>query len=106
MAKPNTKKIDRLIADAERKVTAAQNGEMWPLTGSERRRVITALAGGSYKVMRGKSTSRAERKLAAVTSEIESRLGAELTAFRNEKQRVINEAAAAKVAKKTESRWW
>ena len=63
MAKPNTKKIDRLIADAE-------------------------------------------RKLAAVTSEIDSRLGAELTAFRNEKQRVINEAAAAKVAKKTESRWW
>jgi hypothetical protein len=106
MAKPNTKKIDRLIADAERKLTAAKNGEMWPLTGSERRRVITALAGGSYKVMRGKSTSRAERKLAAVTSEIETRLGAELTAFRNEKQRVINEAAAATVAKKTESRWW
>ena len=106
MAKPNTKKIDRLIADAERKVTAAQNGEMWPLTGSERRRVITALAGGSYKVMRGKSTSRAERKLAAVTSEIESRLGAELTAFRqNAKQAAINEAAAAKVAKKS-SGWW
>ncbi|MFD3716258.1 hypothetical protein [Streptomyces sp. NPDC058677] len=105
MSKPNTKKIDRLIADAERKLTAAQNGEMWPLTGSERRRVITALAGGSYKVIRGKSTARADRKIAALTSEIESRLGAEVTAFRNEKQRVINEAAAAKVAKKT-SGWW
>jgi hypothetical protein len=105
MSRPNTKKIDRLIADAERKLAAAKNGEMWPLTGSERRRVVTALAGGSYKVMRGKSTSRAERKLAAVTSEIESRLGAELAAFRSEKQRVLNEAAAATVAKKT-SGWW
>lgn len=106
MSKPNTKKIDRLIADAERKLTAAQNGEMWPLTGSERRRVITALAGGSYKVIRGKSTARADRKIAALTSEIEGRLGAELTAFRNEKQRVINEAAAAKVAKKTSGWSW
>ncbi|MFD3622252.1 hypothetical protein ACFWWT_45280 [Streptomyces sp. NPDC058676] len=105
MSRPNTKKIDRLIADAERKLTAAKNGEMWPLTGSERRRVITALAGGSYKVMRGKSTSRADRKIAALTSEIEGRLGAELAAFRNEKQRIVGEAAAAKVAKKT-SGWW
>lgn len=100
-SKPNTRRLDREIALAARKVEAAKQGEMWPLTGSERRRIITALAGGSYKVARSKSPARAERKLDAVTNEIHSRLSAELAALQTAKQAVINEAAAAKAAKKT-----
>ncbi|WP_331718145.1 hypothetical protein OG985_50325 (plasmid) [Streptomyces sp. NBC_00289] len=102
----NTRRLDREIALAARKLEAAKQGEMWPLTGSERRRVLTALAGGSYKVARGKSPGRAERKLDAVTSEIQSRLSAELTALQTAKQQIITQAATAKAAKKTESKWW
>lgn len=105
MGKPNTRRLDREIALAERKVAAAGNGEHWPLTGSERRRILTALAGGSYKVARGKSTARADRKLDALTSEILTRLNGELAALRATKQKILKEAAEATVAKKLSGGW-
>lgn len=105
MAKVNTKKIDREIALAERKLAAARNGEHWPLTASERRKILTALAGGGYKVARGKSPGRGERKLAEATAAIESRLSAELAALRTAKANLIKEAAEATVAKKLSSGW-
>lgn len=98
-------RIDRLITEAEAKLTAARNKEMWPLTVSERRRIITALAGGSWKAARSKSTVRADRRIEALTREIEGRLSAELTALQNQKQQTVNAAAEAKAAKKTGG-WW
>lgn len=105
MGKPDTRRLDRAIQETTRKLEAVRRGEMWPLTGSERRAVLAALAGGSYRVVRGKSTGRAERKLETVSVSVETRLIAEITALQTERQRIVNEAAAAKAAKKS-SGWW
>jgi len=105
MAKPNTGRLDREIRLATRKLEAVRNEEMWPLTGAERRAVIGALAGGSVKVVRGKSTGRAERKLETLWNAVQTRLITELTALQGERQRIVNEAATAKATKKS-SGWW
>ncbi|MFF4804024.1 hypothetical protein ACFY1U_37555 [Streptomyces sp. NPDC001351] len=105
MAKPNTSRLDREIRQTERKLTAVRNEEMWPLTGAERRKVVAALAGGSYRTLRGKSTGRAERVLEQVWNSVQTRLSSELAALQKERQRIVGEAAAAKAAKKS-SGWW
>jgi hypothetical protein len=105
MGKPNTRHLDREIALTERKLAAVRNEEMWPLTGSERRQVMGALASGSYRTMRGKSTGRAERTLERVWESVQVRLNAELTAFQKERARIVAEAATAKATKKS-SGWW
>lgn len=101
----NIRRLERAVAQAENKLAAAKNGEMWPLTGSEKRQVITALAGGSYKVVRGKSTAKADRKIERLTKSIEGRLSAELTALQTEHQKAVGKAAADKAAKKSTSFW-
>ncbi|MDH2388330.1 MULTISPECIES: hypothetical protein [Streptomyces] len=105
MGKPNTRRLDKEIRLTERKLEAVQNEEMWPLNSAERRKVVGALAGGSYRVVRGKSTGRAERTLENVWNAAQIRLTAELTALRTERQRIVNEHATAKAAKKS-SGWW
>ncbi|WP_406158530.1 hypothetical protein [Streptomyces canus] len=105
MSKPNTRHLDKEIALTERKLEAVRNEEMWPLTGSERRQVLGALASGSYRTLRSKSTGRAERKLERVQESVLNRLTAELTALQKERGRIVAEAATAKAAKKS-SGWW
>lgn len=105
MGKPDTRRLDRAIQQAQRKLEAVQNREMWPLDGRERRAVLAGLAGGGYRVVRGKSTARAERKLETAWNAAETRLIAETAALQAERQRVVNEAAKAKAAKKS-SGWW
>ena len=105
MGKPNTRRLDREIQLANRKLEAVRNEEMWPLTGSERRQVLGALVGGSYKVVRGKSTGRAERKLETAWTAVQARLIAEIAALQKERGRIVAEAATAKAAK-TSSGWW
>ncbi|MEU6490736.1 hypothetical protein ABZ890_10125 [Streptomyces sp. NPDC046984] len=108
MGKPDTRRLDREIRQTTRKLEAVRNEEMWPLTGAERRAVLAALAGGSYRVMRGKSPARAEQRLQSAWETVQIRLIAEITALQTERQRVVNEAAkekAAKVTKKS-SGWW
>ncbi|MFF8317157.1 hypothetical protein ACF06V_08320 [Streptomyces bobili] len=105
MPKPNTSRLDRDIRQTERKLQAVRKQEMWPLTGKERRAVMRALAGGSYKVVRGKSPGRAERKLDMLWQSVMTRLTTELTALQTERQRIVNEAATAKAAKRS-SGWW
>ncbi|MFI8069809.1 hypothetical protein ACIF85_13625 [Streptomyces sp. NPDC086033] len=105
MGKPDTRRLDKEIRLTERKLEAVRNGEMWPLTGQERRQVLRALAGGSYKVARGKSAARAEQQMDRVSTSAETRLIAELTALQGERQRIVTEAAKAKAAKKS-SGWW
>ncbi|MEV6528315.1 hypothetical protein AB0M86_01775 [Streptomyces sp. NPDC051639] len=105
MVKPDTRRLDREIHKTMRKLEAVRRGETWPLTSSERRAVLTALAGGSYRVARGKSPARAEQRLESVSTAAETRLNAELTALHGERQRLITEAARAKAARKP-SGWW
>ncbi|MFJ5778800.1 hypothetical protein [Streptomyces sp. NPDC093094] len=102
MGKPNTSRLDREIRLTTRKLEAVRKGEMWALTGAERRKVLRALAGGGYRAAKGRSTGRAERNLDAVTESAVIRLTAELTALHTERQRLVNEAAAAKKS----SGWW
>ncbi|MEU0003722.1 hypothetical protein ABZ079_05275 [Streptomyces sp. NPDC006314] len=105
MAKPDTRRLDKEIRLTERKLEAVRNGEMWPLTSQERRQVLRGLVGGSYRVARGKSTARAEQQMDSVSESAQIRLIAELTALQTERQRIVNEAAQAKAAKKS-SGWW
>ncbi|KUO16714.1 hypothetical protein [Streptomyces dysideae] len=105
MGKPNTNRLDREIRITTRKLAAVREREMWPLTGSERRAVLRALAGGSVQVVRGKRTTRADRKLETAWGAAETRLSAEITALQTERQRVVSAAATAKAAKKSSS-WW
>ncbi|UXY20293.1 hypothetical protein N8I84_17400 [Streptomyces cynarae] len=105
MGKPDTRRLDREIRQANRKLEAVREREMWPLNGSERRAILAALAGGTYRIARGRSTDRADRRLESAWSAAETRLIAEITALHTERQRVVNEAAAAKAAKKSSS-WW
>lgn len=105
MGKPDTRRLDKEIQRTQRKLEAVRNEEMWPLTSQERRQVMGALVGGSYRTLRSKSTGRAERKLESVWQSVQTRLIAELTALQSERQRLVTEAATAKAAKKS-SGWW
>ncbi|GAA5209660.1 hypothetical protein [Streptomyces thinghirensis] len=105
MGKPDTRRLDRAIAQANRKLAAVQNREMWPLDGRERRAILAGLAGGGYRVVRGGSPARAERKLETAWTSAETRLIAEIAALQAERQRVVTEAAKNKAAKKS-SGWW
>jgi hypothetical protein len=105
MGKPDTRRLDKAIQQTTRKIEAAQQREMWPLNGAERRAVVGGLAGGSYRVVRGRSTDRAERRLEAAWNAAQTRLIAELTALQTERQRVVNEHAKTRAAKKS-SGWW
>lgn len=105
VSKPNTRRLDREIRATERKLEAVHNEESWPLNSAERRKLTAALVGGSYRVVRGRSTGRADRAVANVWTAAQVRLTAELTALRTERQRLVNEHAKDKAAK-TSSRWW
>lgn len=102
MGKPDTRSIDREIIKTTRKLEAVRRGEMWPLSSAERRAVLGALAGGSYRVLRGKSATRQENRLESISEQAITRLTVEITALHIERQRIVREHAAAKKA----SRWW
>ncbi|PNE36336.1 hypothetical protein [Streptomyces noursei] len=105
MGKPDTRRLDKAIQQTTRKLEAVRNRELWPLEGRERRAVLSALASGSYSTHRGNGPGRAERQLDTAWTSAETRLIAELTALNTERQRVVNEAAADRAAKKS-SGWW
>ncbi|WP_405818250.1 hypothetical protein OG241_25645 [Streptomyces sp. NBC_01390] len=105
MSKSDIRRLDREIHKATAKLEAVKRGESWPLNGAERRAMARATVGGSYKVVRGKSTARAEQQIDTTTANAEMRLTAELSALHGEKQRLITEAAREKAAKKA-SGWW
>jgi hypothetical protein len=105
MRNSDIRRLDREILAATKKLEAVRRGEWWPLNGSERRAMARALAGGAYKVARGRSAGRAEERMDATGNAAEMRLNSELTALHSERQRLITEAARAKAAKKS-SGWW
>jgi hypothetical protein len=105
MSNADMRRLDRAIQATTKKLEAVRRGEWWPLAGSERRAMTRALAGGAYKVARGRSASREEDRMDAATSAVEIRLNAELTALHAERQRLVTEAARTKAAKKS-SGWW
>ncbi|MFE9440660.1 hypothetical protein ACFYO2_16925 [Streptomyces sp. NPDC006602] len=105
MGNADIRRLDREIQATTKKLEAVRRGEWWPLNGSERRAMARALAGGSYRIARGRSAGRAEEGMESTGSAAEMRLNAELTALHAERQRLITEAATAKAAKKS-SGWW
>ncbi|UUN27834.1 hypothetical protein [Streptomyces sp. FIT100] len=105
MGKPDTRRLDREIRQTTRKLEAVRNRELWPLDSHERRAVLASAVGGSYRVVRGRSTGQAERCIETAWQSAETRLVAEIAALHTERQRVVNEAATAKAAKKS-SGWW
>ena len=105
MRKPNSRQFDRMIRDAENKLRRVRDGEISALAGGEQARVFLHIGRGVRRVTRGKSTSGPDRAIDQIFAGAESRYAAELQAAQNAKQAAINEAAAAKVAKKS-SGWW
>ncbi|GGY13891.1 hypothetical protein ACFW88_04140 [Streptomyces anandii] len=105
MGKADTRRLDRAIRETNRKLDAVREREMWPLSGPERRAILAAMAGGSYRIVRGRSTGNADRRLESAWTSAETRLIAEITALHTERQRIVHEAATAKAAKKS-SGWW
>ncbi|GGZ37934.1 MULTISPECIES: hypothetical protein [Streptomyces rochei group] len=105
MRNTDIRRLDRAIQSTEKKLEAVRRGEWWPLTGSERRAMARALAVGGYKVARGRSAGREERRMDTTGNSAEMRLNAELTALHAERQRLMTEAARNKAAKKS-SGWW
>ncbi|MFE1110389.1 hypothetical protein ACFW5U_31460 [Streptomyces rochei] len=105
MRNADIRRLDREIQAAEKKLEAVRRGEWWPLTGSERRAMARALAVGGYKVARGRSAGREERRMDTTGNSAEMRLNAELTALHGERQRLMTEAARDK-AKKKSSGWF
>jgi hypothetical protein len=105
MRNADIRRLDRAIQATEKKLEAVRRGEWWPLTGSERRAMARALAVGGYKVARGRSAGREERRMDVTGNSAEMRLNAELTALHAERQRLMTEGARAKAVKKS-SGWW
>ncbi|MYT13339.1 hypothetical protein YWIDRAFT_02666 [Streptomyces sp. SceaMP-e96] len=105
MGNSDLRRLDREIQATTKKLEAVRQGESWPMNGSERRAMARALASGSYRASRGRSTGRAEEQIDSTSSAAEMRLNAELTALHGERQRLITEAARDK-AKKKSSGWF
>ncbi|MEG3631725.1 hypothetical protein [Streptomyces poriticola] len=105
MGNSDLRRLDRAIRATEKKLEAVRRGEWWPLNGRERRAMTRALVGGSYRVVRGRSTDRAEQRMDSTGTAAETRLTAELSALHGERQRLVTEAARAKAARKA-SGWW
>ncbi|NEB95469.1 hypothetical protein [Streptomyces bauhiniae] len=101
MGKPDTRRLDREIRTAIRKLEAVRERELWPLDGRERRAVLGAAVSGSYRVTRGRSTSRAEQRLDTAWQSAEARLIAEIAAMQLERAQIVREAAKAKAVKKS-----
>ncbi|MFD8171473.1 MULTISPECIES: hypothetical protein [Streptomyces] len=105
MGKPDTRRLDREIRKANRKLAAVRERELWPLDGRERRAVMRAAASGGYRLHRGESTGRAETGMDTAWQAAETRLTAEITALQTERQRIVTETARDKAAKKS-SGWF
>lgn len=105
MRNADIRRLDREIQATTKKLEAVRRGEWWPLNGSERRAMARALAGGAYRVARGRSAGRAEERMDATGNTAEIRLNAELNALHSERQRLITEAARER-AKKKSSGWF
>ncbi|MFG2638118.1 hypothetical protein ACGFX8_30585 [Streptomyces sp. NPDC048362] len=105
MGKPDTRRLDKAIAQTVRKLDAVRNREMWPLDGRERRAVLAAVTSGSYRITRGNSPANAERRIETAWQSAETRLVAEMAALQAERQRIVSAAATARAAKKS-SGWW
>ncbi|MET8575491.1 hypothetical protein [Streptomyces sp. NPDC005012] len=105
MSKSDIRRIDRQVEQTARKLEAVREREMWPLTRRELSSVMAGLAGGVYSVSKGRTPSRAERRLEAAWGAAEIRLTTEMTALQMERQRLVTEAAKAKKAGR-QSIWW
>ncbi|WP_406726781.1 hypothetical protein WJ438_22165 [Streptomyces sp. GD-15H] len=105
MSNADIRRLDREIRQTAKKLEAVRRGELWPLNGRERRAMARAVAGGAYRVVRGRSAGRTEQRIESTGSAAEMRLTAELNALHGERQRLITEAARTKAAKKS-SGWW
>ncbi|MGW6569983.1 hypothetical protein [Streptomyces sp. NPDC054975] len=91
---------------ASKRLTAVRNGELWPLTASEQARVILHIGRGAVKVVRGRSTTKAEAAADRIFKAAEERIAAEDAAAEAARTKKIREKAEAKVAKRAESKWW
>lgn len=90
------RQFDRTIQGAEQRLAAVERRELWPLDGSERRAIVSAVAVGGVRAARNRSTARADRAIETTWSNAEARLRSEIAATQRAKAKAIEEAAAKK----------
>jgi hypothetical protein len=100
MAKPNTRQLDRIISVAEGKLAGIEARQTWALTASEQAR----LAGLSALVI-ARDSQRAQQGRDAIWDGAAARYRGEIAAAKGEKDKVLSQAAAARITKKTKG-WW
>lgn len=94
------------VDQARRKLEAVRKGELWPLTAGEKARLFAAAGRGVVKVVRGKSTTAADRAADRVLSDAEERLKAEYDALESARKKTIRDKATAKTEKGSGFSWW
>ena len=82
---------------ARRKLEAIRKGELWPLTAGEMARIALHTGRGATKVVRGKSTDRADKAADRVLADAEERLKAEYDVLESARKAQIREKAQKKV---------
>ncbi|MGW4954573.1 hypothetical protein [Streptomyces parvulus] len=83
-----------------------RDGHVSALSASEQARVIFHIGRGCAKVVRGKSTSRAEAAVDRIFAAAEERVAAEEEAAEALRKKAIKDKAMAKAKKRAESKWW
>ncbi|MFF6984235.1 hypothetical protein ACFZAV_42735 [Streptomyces sp. NPDC008343] len=94
------------VDTARRKLEAVRKGEIWPLTAGEKARLFAHIGRGAAKVVRGKSTNKADAAADRVLADAEERLKAEYDVLESDRKSKIREKAKAKVEKRSGSSWW
>ncbi|MFJ3481665.1 hypothetical protein [Streptomyces microflavus] len=91
---------------AEARLKAIRSGDMSGLTAGEQARVVFHTGRGCVKVVRGKSTSKADRAVERIFKDAEERVAAEHAAEEALRKKKITDKAMAKAKKRAESKWW
>jgi hypothetical protein len=103
MGKPNTRRLDAMIATASQKLRAVRNRETWALTASEQIRLAGHGAVVVAKATRLKSSRGSERGMAAIWAGAEDRYAAEVSAATAARTKLLAEAAGNKAMRKGRS---
>ncbi|MGP3691781.1 hypothetical protein ACTVZO_45320 [Streptomyces sp. IBSNAI002] len=104
----STRKLDQAIRTAEAKLKGVRAKESWALPAKDQAKLASYVAVIVGKGVRGQQSSpRSERGIDTLWANAEARLVAEIRAAETAKQQIINKDAAAKIARKSESKgWW
>ncbi|MFJ8677716.1 hypothetical protein [Streptomyces sp. NPDC093589] len=102
----NTRRLDREIAAAKKKLERVRSQDSSALPVGDQAKLAGLMGVALAKATRLKSSPMAERAADRIWSSAAERLAADVRVLETERQQLIDQEAADRRAKKTESRWW